>query len=78
MLQQRQIVKALDEQLEDPAYTKYAIRSFHSIGLLIYVNVTIYRTVALQRDQNISSHCIMMTLNSTCRPALPFSMFQGF
>jgi hypothetical protein len=66
MLQRRQIViKTLDYQIdiEDPVCMKHAIASFHSIGLLISVNVTIYRTVALQRDQNSSSHCIMMTLN---------------
>jgi hypothetical protein len=58
---QRQIVKVLDRQIdrEYPVYTKYAGTNFHSVGLLISVNVTIYRTVALQRDQN--SHGIMMT-----------------
>jgi hypothetical protein len=61
MLQRQIIVKTLDYQIdiEDPVCMKYAIASFHSIGLLISVNVTIYRTVALQRDQ--SSHRIMLT-----------------
>ncbi len=63
ILQERQIVKALGKQIdiEDPAYAKYAITSFHSIArILISVNVTIYRTVALPRYQTSSSHSIMI------------------
>ena len=64
MLQQRQIdVKALGKQIdiEDPEFTKYIIVSFLSMAwMLISVNVTIYRTVPIQRCQG-SSHCIMMT-----------------
>ena len=63
MLQERQIViQALGNQIdiEDPAYTKYYQISFQSIvWILISVNVTIYRTVPLQRYQN--SHCIIIT-----------------
>jgi hypothetical protein len=53
MLQQRQIVKSLDNQInvEDPRRRKYAIIYFHSIlWILIYVIVTIYRTVPLQKS----------------------------
>jgi hypothetical protein len=47
MLQRRQIVKAVANQIdiENLPYAKYAITSFHSIArILISVNVTIYRT----------------------------------
>ena len=51
MLQQRQIVKALGNQIdtEYPAYTKYAITSFHSVAYTLRsVIVTINRTVPLE------------------------------
>jgi hypothetical protein len=63
ILQRRQIVKALGNQIdiEDPAYTKYAITDFHLIAwILISVNVTIYRTVPLPRYQTSSSHSVMI------------------
>jgi hypothetical protein len=63
MLQRQIVVKALGKQIdiEDPAYTKYTIVSFLPIGwMLMSVNVTIYRTVPIQRWQG-SSHCIMIT-----------------
>ena len=62
MLQRRQIVKSLgnDIDIEDPVYAKDATTSFLSIAwMLISVNVTIYRTVPIQRCQG-SSHRIMM------------------
>jgi hypothetical protein len=60
---QRQIVKALDKQIKDLVYSKYAITRFHSLALVfISVIVIINRTVPLsQRYQSSSSsHCIMM------------------
>ncbi len=63
MLQQCQIVKALEWQIdiEDTFYAKDAITSFHSIDwMIIAVNVTIYRTVSLQRYLSSSSHSIMI------------------
>jgi hypothetical protein len=53
MLQERQIVKALVDQVgvEDPTYTKYAIKSFQFVALIIIsVIVTMYRTVLLERS----------------------------
>jgi hypothetical protein len=50
MLQRQIVVKALVKQIDTqgPAFTKYAIISFHSIAwILISINVTIYRTIAL-------------------------------
>ncbi len=46
---QTQIVKALAKQIdiEDAVCTKDAITSFDYIGLLVSVNVTIYRTVPI-------------------------------
>jgi hypothetical protein len=53
MIERRQIgVKAFGTRidLEDPAYTKYTIASFLSMAwILISVNVTIYRTVPIQK-----------------------------
>ena len=52
MLQRQIVVKALVKQIdtEDPAFTKYAIISFHSIAwILTSINVTIYRTIALSQ-----------------------------
>jgi uncharacterized membrane protein (Fun14 family) len=62
MLQRQIVVKALGKQIdiEDAVCTKDAIASFDSIGLLIFVNVTIYRTIPLQRYQS-NSHCIYLT-----------------
>jgi hypothetical protein len=63
MLQRQIIVKDLCKQIdiEDPECRKYTIASFLSMAwMLISVNVTIYRTVPIQRCQG-SSHCIMMT-----------------
>jgi len=60
---QRQIIKELGNQIDakDPLYIKYAITGFHFIAwTLISVNVTIYRTVPIQRCQG-SSRCILMT-----------------
>jgi len=64
MLQQRQIVKALGNQIntKDPLYIKYAITGFHSTAwMIIYVNVTIYRTVPIERCQSSNTHCIIAT-----------------
>jgi hypothetical protein len=64
MFQRQIVVKDLGKQIdiEDPAYTKYdAGTSFQSIvWISISVNVTIYRTVTLQRYQS-TSHFIMLT-----------------
>jgi hypothetical protein len=63
MLQRQIVVKSLDMQIdiEDPGYIKYAYTTFGSIvWIFISVNVTIYRTIALHRDQNSSSHFMMM------------------
>ena len=64
MLQRRQIVKALGNQIdiEDIAYTKYdSGTSFQFIAwMLIFDIVTIKRNAAvLQRYEN--NHCIMLT-----------------
>jgi hypothetical protein len=61
MIQRRIVVKGLGKQIdiEDPAYRKYTI-AISMAWMLISVNVTIYRTVPIQRYQG-SSHCIMMT-----------------
>ena len=63
MLKRQILVKALGKQIdiEDPAYTKYASTSVHSIvWMLIFDIVTIKRNAAaLQRYEN--SHCIMLT-----------------
>jgi hypothetical protein len=63
---QTQLVNALGKQIdiEDPAYTKYAITSFHSIGLLISINVTIYRTIAPPDNYEISHYIISTKLRS--------------
>jgi hypothetical protein len=64
MLQQRQIVKALDKyvNIEDPVSTKYAITDFHSIvWMFISIDVTIYRTVLIQRYQSTSHFIMLMT-----------------
>jgi hypothetical protein len=50
--------------IEDPVCTKYAIASFHSIGLLISVNVTIYRTMALPESYEINHYIITTKLRS--------------
>jgi hypothetical protein len=63
MLQQRRIVKVLDNQvdIEDPRYVKDVFISFHHLDwLLISVNVTTYRTTPAQRCQTSSRHCIIM------------------
>jgi hypothetical protein len=63
MLQLRQIVKSRGKDIEDPVCVKYAIASFHSIAwIIISVNVTIYRTVPIQRYQS-TNHCILLTSN---------------
>jgi hypothetical protein len=63
MLQRRQIVKALGNQIdiEDPEYTKCAIKSFDYISqIFISVIVTTNRNAALlQKYEN--SHFIMTT-----------------
>jgi hypothetical protein len=66
MLQQRQIVKSLGMQIDkDPGYIEYANTTFSSIvWIFIYVYVTIYRTVPLQRYE--SSHCIIATKLRGC------------
>jgi hypothetical protein len=66
MLQQRQIVKISGKQIdiEDPVCTKYAIASFHCIGLLISVNVTIYRTMAPPDGYEINHYIITTKLRS--------------
>jgi hypothetical protein len=44
MLQKRHVIKAVGNAIDDPAYPKFAIRSFHSISwMLISIIVTIYR-----------------------------------
>jgi hypothetical protein len=63
MLERQIVVNTLVKQIdiEDPEYTKYIIASFLSTArMLISVNVTIYRTLTIQRCQS-TSHCIMMT-----------------
>ena len=62
MLQRQIVVKALGKEIdiEDVLWIKYAITSFHSIGLLISVNVTIYRTIAFQESYE-NNHCVMLT-----------------
>jgi hypothetical protein len=60
MLQRRQIVKALEKQIdvEDPDGINYASTSFHSIAwMFISVKVTIYRTNTPPKSCQ-SSHCI--------------------
>ena len=61
MLQQRQIVKGLGNQIdiEDPAYTKYAGTSFQFIAWMLRFDiVTIKRNFAvLQGYEN--NHCII-------------------
>jgi hypothetical protein len=58
-MQQRQIVKASDEQLEDSPYTKHASTSFQSIvWMLIFDIVTIYRNAAVRQRYENSNHCI--------------------
>jgi hypothetical protein len=62
MLQQRQIVKPVDNQINtgDPIYTKYPIIYFHFIAwTLISINVTTYRTNTAAKSYQ-SSHWIMM------------------
>jgi hypothetical protein len=61
MLQRQIVVKGLGKQIDtkDPECTKYTI-AISMAWMLISVNVTIYRTVPIQRYQG-SSHCIMMT-----------------
>ncbi|MDF2768888.1 MAG: hypothetical protein K0S91_1723 [Nitrososphaeraceae archaeon] len=59
MIQERQIIKAIDKQIdvEDSECTKYAITSFHYLdSLLISVYVTIYRTVSEHKHE--TSYCI--------------------
>ena len=65
---QRQIVKALGSKIgiEDRVCIKYAGTSFHSIGcMLISVNVTIYRTIALPETHE-NSHYIVTTKLKSC------------
>jgi hypothetical protein len=63
MIQRRQIVKAVDNQIdiEDTVYTKDAVTSFHSIAwMLMSVIVTTKRNAAvLQRYEN--NHSITTT-----------------
>jgi hypothetical protein len=63
MLQRQIVVNGLGKQIdiEDPAYTKYAGTSFHSIAwMLIFDIVTIKRNSAVpERYEN--NHCIMLT-----------------
>jgi hypothetical protein len=62
MFQSKIVVKGIGKKIdiEDPAYTKYII-AISMAWMFISVNVTIYRTVPIQRRQG-SSHCIMMTI----------------
>jgi hypothetical protein len=63
MLQRQIIVKALGSRIdvEDLVCIKYVGTSFHSIGcMLISVNVTIYRTIALPESYE-NNHCITIT-----------------
>jgi hypothetical protein len=62
---QRQIVKALGKEIEDPAYRKYAITDFHSIvWRLIAVIVTIYRTITRSESYQISHYKVTTKLRS--------------
>ena len=64
MLQNRQIVRTVGNQIEYIVCLKDAITDFHSIvWMFIAVSVTIYRNAAApsQRHQSTSSHCIMLT-----------------
>ena len=64
MLQKRQIVRTVGNQIEYIVCVKDAITDFHSIvWMFIAVSVTIYRNAAApsQRHQSTSSHCIMLT-----------------
>ena len=64
MLYVRQIVKALDKQIEYLVSTKYAITSFQSIvWMLIPVIVTIYRNIAVSSQRYQGSHSIVLTNN---------------
>jgi hypothetical protein len=69
MLQQRQIVvKGLGKQIDikDPAYAKYAGKSFQFIAWMLRFDiVTIYRTIALPDSYEISHH-IMTTKIRSC------------
>jgi hypothetical protein len=63
MLQRQIVVNSLGRQIgtDDLACMKYAGTSFQSIAwMLIYVNVTIYRTIALPESYE-NSHYIMLT-----------------
>ena len=60
---QRQIVKGLGKQIEDALYMKYAIISFHSMAwMIIFVNVTIYRTISLPESYEINHYIITTKL----------------
>ena len=65
MLQERQIVDALGNQIDIQLLgcIKYAIISFHStVWIFISINVTIYRTVPILQSHQTSSnsHYIIM------------------
>jgi hypothetical protein len=63
-MQQRQIVQALDEQIdiEYPIYTKYTTTNFDSISwMVISVIVTINRTGLLQKHE--PNRYMMKTIN---------------
>jgi hypothetical protein len=61
---QRQIVKAVGNYInrKDLVGWKYAAVSFHSIGLPISINVTIYRTMALPESYEINHYIIATKL----------------
>jgi hypothetical protein len=69
MLQRRQIGSEIGNQIdkEDLAYRKDAGTSFHSIAwIFISLNVTIYRTVPIERYQGSSSDRITTTKLRSC------------
>ena len=65
----RQIVKALGKSIDDtenPLLTKYVIKGLISITwIIISVNVTIYRTIALPETYE-NSHYIITTKLWSC------------
>jgi hypothetical protein len=64
MLQRQIVIKALGKQIdiEDPAYTKYGIIDFHSIGwMFIAVSVTIYRNANAAVLQRYENNCCIIT-----------------
>ena len=56
MLQRQIVVKFLGKQIEYPVGAKDVITSIHSLTwIFISVNVTIYRTITIQKYQGSSS-----------------------